>query len=68
MLYMARTKVKFTDFGVQDNFFNDDRAIMYAFSLSKQTILDEEKEFGIYNKMVMVEYYEFLGRLAHLLY
>ena len=42
--------------------------IVQAYSLSKMTLADEMKEFENYNKMLLVEFYEFLARWAHLFY
>ena len=39
-----------------------------AYSLSKMYIPDEMEDFDRYNDLKMVEFYEFLGRLAHLLF
>lgn len=41
---------------------------MTSYSLSKMTIPDEMKEFERYNKMAIVEFYEFLARWATLIY
>ena len=42
--------------------------ITIAYSQSKMTLVDEMDEFEKYNKMLHVEFYEFLGRISELLY
>ena len=42
--------------------------ITTAYSQSKMTLVDEMDEFEKYNKMLNVEFYEFLGRISELLY
>lgn len=39
-----------------------------AFSLSKMFIVNEMQNFNLYNQMKKVEFYEFLGRIAYLIY
>ena len=39
-----------------------------AYSLSKQTIIDDMVDFENYENMTKVEFFEFLGRAAELLY
>lgn len=39
-----------------------------AYSLSKMTIIDDMEDFEKYDHMLKVEFYEFLGRLAELLF
>ena len=39
-----------------------------SYSLSKMTIVDEMEGFENYNLMIMAEFHEFLGRLAHLVF
>ena len=39
-----------------------------SYSLSKMTIIDDMEDFDNYNKMLKVEFYEFLGRLAEQIY
>ena len=45
-----------------------EKAVALAYSLSKMTIRDEMAQFELYNKMSLVEFYEFLGRLAFLVF
>jgi hypothetical protein len=42
--------------------------VVLAFSLSKMTIADEMEDFDKYNRMVLVEFYEFVGRWAYLIF
>ena len=39
-----------------------------CYSLSKMTIIDDMEDFDNYDRMLKCEFYEFLGRLAELLY
>lgn len=48
--------------------FNSERAAVMAYCLSKMTLTDEMQEFDKYQLMQVVEFYEFLGRWAYLLY
>lgn len=45
-----------------------EKNLILAYSLSKMTIGDEMADFDNYNRMLLVEFYEFIGRLAHLLF
>lgn len=45
-----------------------DEKNVIAYALSKHSLIDEMGEFDKYNQMVLSEFYEYLGRLAHLLY
>jgi len=47
---------------------NKDKLAVVAYSLSKMTIQDEMRDFDNYNRMLPVEFYEFLGRFAHLVF
>ena len=44
------------------------RIIGLAYSLSKMTIIDDMEDFDNYTIMKRVEFYEFIGRLAELLF
>ena len=46
---------------------NENKASI-AYSLSKQTIIDEMEEFDKYNILKRTEFLEFIGRLAFLIY
>lgn len=41
---------------------------MLSYSLSKMTIINEMNDFNKYFQLEMVEFYEFLGRWAYLLF
>lgn len=46
----------------------NERQIVVAYALSKQTLADEMADFDRYNQMTLTEFYEFLGRCAALAY
>ena len=45
-----------------------ERLVVYAYSLSKMTIAIEMDDYEKYNKMLLVEFYEFIGRWAYLIF
>jgi len=45
-----------------------EKRIVVAFAQSKNLIIDEMEEFDSYTKLKRGEFYEFVGRAAHLLY
>ena len=62
-----------TKLGLSSDFLDpvnkeNERYLILAYSLSKMTIGDEMADFDNYNRMLLVEFYEFIGRLAHLLF
>ena len=46
----------------------NNRVIGICYSLSKMTIIDDMEDFDNYENMLLVEFYEFLGRFAELIY
>lgn len=40
--------------------------VKMAYTYSKMTVVDEDKDWVNYNKMVLVEFMEFIGRLAYI--
>jgi len=51
-----------SDVAVKPCFKNDE--IQYAWGMSKMTIINEKKNYIQYNSLVLVEFLEFLGRIA----
>jgi hypothetical protein len=42
--------------------------VAVAYSLSKMFVTNEMMNFGMYNIMKKVEFYEFIGRISYLIY
>ena len=44
-----------------------EKHVNVAYALSKMTIIDEMQEYSKYNDMLLIEFIEFLGRMAELI-